>query len=156
IAAKPLSQQPIVQRRVITPQTGPRPVYQAPPSAAGSGGVQRSTAPAGRPQGGVVRGQPIFQRRPMGGGSTAPAGRPQFGRPGDQRGAPDRPGPGRSPGAGPGWGVGPGLPPPAPGKPAGRAGAPPRRPGQLYIQGPKEGPMKGFFPPPRLTVSNEP
>src|SRR5215469_18941644 len=86
IAARPASQQPIVpQRRVITPQTGPRPVYQAPPSAAGAG--KPSTAPA-RPQG-VVRGQPIFQRqRPMPGGTGAPAGRPQFGRPGDQRRGP--------------------------------------------------------------------
>src|SRR5215469_3201594 len=154
IAARPASQQPIVpQRRVITPQTGPRPVYQAPPSAAGAG--KPSTAPA-RPQG-LVRGQPIFQRqRPMPGGTGAPAGRPQFGRPGDQRRGPhptsaSRLGfPGRQ-------GVGPGLPPPpAPGKPTGRAGAPARRPGQRYIQGPKEGPMKGFVPPPRLTVSNEP
>jgi len=57
----------------------------------------------------------------------------------------------------PGGGVGPGLPPPpAPGKPTGRAGAPPRRPGQRYTQGPKEGPMKGFVPPPRLSLSNEP
>src|SRR5215468_10705025 len=154
IAARPASQQPIVpQRRVITPQTGPRPVYQAPPSAAGAG--KPSTAPA-RPQG-VVRGQPIFQRqRPMPGRTGAPAGRPQFGRPGDQRRGPhptsaSRLGfPGRQ-------GVGPGLPPPpAPGKPTGRAGAPARRPGQRYSQGPKEGPMKGFVPPPRLTVSNEP
>src|SRR5262249_38508961 len=155
IAAKPPSQQPIVpQRRVITPQTGPRPVYQAPPSAAGTLG-KHSAAPA-RPQG-VVRGQPIFQRqRPMPGASGAPSGRPQFGRPGDQRRGPhptsaSRLGfPGRQ-------GVGPGLPPPpAPGKPTGRAGAPARRPGQRYTHGPKEGPMKGFVPPPRLTVSNEP
>jgi translation initiation factor IF-2 len=54
-------------------------------------------------------------------------------------------------------GVGPGIPPPTtPGKPSGRAGAPARRPGQRYIQGPKEGPMKGFVPPPRFQVSNEP
>src|SRR5437868_1146745 len=38
-----------------------------------------------------------------------------------------------------------------------RPQAPPRRPGQRYIpRGVKEGPMKGFVPPPRLTVSNEP
>jgi translation initiation factor IF-2 len=43
-----------------------------------------------------------------------------------------------------------------PAKPAGRPGAPSRRPGQRYQQGPKEGPMKGFVPPPRLAVSNEP
>jgi translation initiation factor IF-2 len=43
-----------------------------------------------------------------------------------------------------------------PGKPAGRPGAPARRPGQRYQHGPKEGPMKGFTPPPRLALSNEP
>ena len=164
VAAKPASQQPIVpQRRVITPQTGPRPVYHAPPAAPPRQG-QPSAAPAGRPQGGVVRGQPIFQRqRPMQGGSSAPAGRPQFGRPnvgrpGEQRRGPHPTSAARMgfPGR-PGMGVGPGLPPPpAPGKPAGRAGAPARRPGQRYSQGPKEGPMKGFVPPPRLTLSNEP
>jgi translation initiation factor IF-2 len=157
VAAKPASQQPIVpQRRVITPQTGPRPVYHAPPTAPRS--AQPSAAPAGRPQGGVVRGQPIFQRRPAPGGSGAPAGRPQFGRPGEQRRGPHPTSAARMgfPGR-PGMGVGPGLPPPpAPGKPAGRAGAPARRPGQRYSQGPKEGPMKGFVPPPRLAVSNEP
>ena len=48
-------------------------------------------------------------------------------------------------------------PPPGAGKPAGRAGTPPRRPGQRgYTHGPKEGPMKGFTPPPRLSLSNEP
>jgi translation initiation factor IF-2 len=157
VAAKPPSQQPIVPpRRMITPQTGPRPVYQAPPTA--SRPVGHSTAPA-RPQGGVVRGQPIFQRpRPMQGGTGAPGPRQQFGRPGDQRRGPHPTSAMRSgfP-ARPGMGVGPGLPPPTgPGKPAGRAGAPPRRPGQRYMPGPKEGPMKGFVPPPRFTVSNEP
>src|SRR6266566_1712853 len=54
-------------------------------------------------------------------------------------------------------GVGPGLPPPGPARPGSRPGAPSRRPGQRYIpRGVKEGPMKGFVPPPRLTVSNEP
>ncbi|HEY6352394.1 MAG TPA: translation initiation factor IF-2 [Candidatus Angelobacter sp.] len=168
IAAKPPSQQPIVpQRRVITPQTGPRPVYHAPPPAPPRPGQSQQPSmapsgrpqPGGRPQGGVVRGQPIFQRpRPMQGGSSAPAGRPQFTRPGEQRRGPHPTSAGRMgfPGR-PGMGVGPGLPPPpGAGKPPGRAGAPPRRPGQRYTQGPKEGPMKGFVPPPRLTLSNEP
>jgi translation initiation factor IF-2 len=161
IAAKPPAQQPIVpQRRMITPQTGPRPVYTAPPVAAGSRTGQQSAAPAGRPQGGVVRGQPIFQRqRPMqGGGTSAPGGaRQQYSRPGEQRRGPHPTSAARSgfPPR-PGMGVGPGLPPTTPGKPAGRAGAPPRRPGQRYVQGPKEGPMKGFVPPPRFMISNEP
>src|SRR5215472_5669017 len=165
--AKPPSQQPIVpQRRIITPQTGPRPVYQAPvqerprpvpaPSASSQGATRPMQAgPGGRPQG-VVRGQPIFQRpRPAGPGG--PGSRPPFTRPGDQRrgphptsaartGFPPRPGMG-----------GIGAPPPGlPAKPAGRPGAPGRRPGQRYQTGPKEGPMKGFVPPPRLGLSNEP
>src|SRR5262249_37679541 len=49
-----------------------------------------------------------------------------------------------------------GVPPPPAGRPTGRAGAPPRRPGQPFIPREKEGPMKGFVPPPRIAVSNEP
>src|SRR5258708_1821050 len=123
---KPASQQPIVpRRRMITPQTGPRPVYQAPPqeqpSAASPAGAQGQTGgpmqagAGGRPQG-VVRGQPIFQRpRPTGPGG-APSSRQPYVRPGEQRrgphptstarsGFPPRPGMGR----GMGWPP-PGLP----------------------------------------------
>jgi translation initiation factor IF-2 len=161
---KPASQQPIVpQRRMITPQTGPRPVYQAPleqrqrtapPAASGQGAGQAGAST--RPQG-VVRGQPIFQRpRPQ--GPTAPGSRPQFGRTEPRRGPHPTSAPrtGFPPRPGMGGAVGPGAPPPGTGRPPGRAGAPPRRPGQRYQQGPKEGPMKGFVPPPRLSVSNEP
>jgi translation initiation factor IF-2 len=164
---KPASQQPIVpQRRMITPQTGPRPVYQAPPqerpapsSFAGAQGQATRPVQAGsgaRPQG-VVRGQPIFQRpRPQGPGGAGPGTRPTFTRPGEQRrgphptsaargGFPPRPGMGGAPGA----------PPPGTGRPPGRT-APARRPGQPYIPREKEGTMKGFVPPPRFTASNEP
>ena len=117
--------------------------------------------PGQRPQG-VVRGQPIFQR-PRPGGSSGPGGtpggyRPAYGgRPGEQRRGPH---PTSTPRAGfpprPGMGgVGPGVPPPAPGRPQ-RPGGPARRPGQPFIPREKEGPMKGFVPPPRLAVSNEP
>ena len=117
--------------------------------------------PGGRPQGGVVRGQPIFQRprpggAPSGGGGGGQGARPQFtSRPGEQRRGPHPTSTNRSgyPGR-PGMGVGPGAPSPVPSKPAGRA--PVRRPGQRYVHGPKEGPMKGFVPPPRMSLSNEP
>src|SRR5579859_3081626 len=162
---KPTPGQPIVpQRRMITPQTGPRPVYTAPPPRpAASASPQGSGRPmqggqGQRPQG-LVRGQPIFQRpRPSGPGG-APGSRPPYGggRPGEQRRGPH---PTSTPRAGfpprPGMGgVGPGVPPPAPGRPA-RPGGPARRPGQPYIPREKEGTMKGFVPPPRLAVSNEP
>jgi translation initiation factor IF-2 len=54
-------------------------------------------------------------------------------------------------------GVGPGLPPPGPARPGSRPGGPARRPGQRYVpRGVKEGPMKGYTPPARMVVSNEP
>ena len=141
-------------RRLIVPQTGPRPVYSAPPRPAAS-----TTAPP--PQRTVMpeRGKPIFQRpRPQfpqqgQGGPGGPAtGRPPM-RPGERRGPhPTRSG---APGMRPPFGVGPGLPPPPPTgqRPAGR----PARPGARYVpRGVKEGPMKGFVPPPRLSLSPEP
>ncbi|MGB9257624.1 MAG: translation initiation factor IF-2, partial [Candidatus Korobacteraceae bacterium] len=59
------------------------------------------------------------------------------------------------PGSRPGFAGGPGVgaPPPPTGRPMGR----PARPGQRYVpRGVKEGPMKGFVPPPRLSLSTEP
>ncbi|MGB7944569.1 MAG: translation initiation factor IF-2, partial [Terriglobales bacterium] len=56
-------------------------------------------------------------------------------------------------------GVGPGgtLPPPGPTRPGSRPGGPARRPGQRYVpRGVKEGPMKGYTPPPRMTINTEP
>ncbi|HSK45499.1 MAG TPA: translation initiation factor IF-2, partial [Candidatus Binatia bacterium] len=134
-----------------------RPMQGAP----GTRPMQGQGAPGQRPQG-VVRGQPIFQRpRPSGpGGPSGPPGsRPPYqGRPGEQRRGPHptsspRPG-GYPPRPGMG-GVGPGGPPPPAGRPA-RPGGPTRRPGQPYIPREKEGTMKGFVPPPRLALSNEP
>src|SRR5208282_1004434 len=103
----------------------------------------------GRP----VPGQPIFQRtaRPQAPGSPRPPLRPGERRPMH----PTRVAPaGSRP-----LGVGPGgtLPPPGPTRPGSRPGAPSRRPGQRYVpRGVKEGPMKGYTPPPRMVVSNEP
>jgi translation initiation factor IF-2 len=140
--------------RMIMPQTGPRPVYKAPilpPSAAVPSATSRP-AP-GRP----VPGQPIFQRtaRPPAPGSAAGAPRPPL-RPGERR--PMHPTRVAPAGSRP-LGVGPGgaLPPPGPSRPGARPGGPSRRPGQRYVpRGIKEGPMKGYTPPPRMIVSNEP
>ncbi len=166
-------------RRVVMPQTGPRPIY---------------TAPAGTPPGGIQRGRPIFERpRPGGPGSTGgPGARPGMGGPGagmapgarrpmhPTRSFPAGTGPAGAPGARPGFAPGgarPGFPPrpgfgarpggapgtaPGPGesptgmRPAARPGQ--RRGGQRYEKV-KEGPMKGFQPPPRYggsQLSREP
>ncbi len=148
------------------PQTGPRPVYTAPPTPTAS---QRPAAPetGSAPTGGLQRGRPIFDRRPGGpgqrpGGPGAPGARrpmhptrsqPGGGPPGSARpGFGQRPG---GPGGRPGFGQRPangaaGLVPP-PGE------APrPQRPGQGVRRGrqqypkTKEGPMKGFAPPSRF------
>ena len=187
-ARPPLPGQPPA-RRMIVPQTGPRPVYTAPPPPPPRAPQPPSSVPMGnRP--GPVRGQPIFQRPRPGqsagpggapgasGAPMAPGARPPF-RPGERRPMhPTRSAPtpgGRPPMAGgrPGMGPRPGGPPrpggllgaaagaPPPGaapRPGARAGAPARRPGQRYTgpRGKQEGPMKGFTPPPRLSLSNEP
>src|SRR5579863_9861602 len=135
--------------RTIMPQTGPRPVYKAPirpPAPAAQAGAPARSVP-GRP----VPGQPIFQRpRPA---SPATGPRPPL-RPGERRPMhPTR----QAPAGSRPLGVGPGLPPPGSTRPGSRPGGPSRRPGQRYIpRGVKEGPMKGFVPPPRLSLSNEP
>jgi len=130
-------------RRLIVPQTGPRPVYTAPVRPAAST-PSRQVMPE--------RGKPIFQRPrpgvpPAGGAPRSPM------RPGERRGPhPTRSGP---PGARPGFVSGTGMSPPPPTgqRPMGR----PARPGQRYVpRGVKEGPMKGFVPPPRLSLSSEP
>jgi len=142
------------QRRLIVPQTGPRPVYTAPTPPPTP---PRPMASAGAPaRGGMPeRGKPIFQRpRPGAPMQGAPTGRPPM-RPGERRGPhPTRAG---APGMRPPFGGGPGMAPPPPPtgqRPQGR----PARPGQRYVapRGVKEGPMKGFVPPPRLSLSSEP
>ena len=190
-SARPLTGAPAAPpaRRMIVPQTGPRPVYTAPPPPPPSAPrPQQSPSAMNNRTGLPVRGQPIFQRpRPgqfsapaagaAGVAGVAPGARPPF-RPGERRpmhptrtaptpgGRPmvgGRPGmtprPGGPPRPGGALGSAPGAPPPgATVRPGARAGAPARRPGQRY-QGPRgkqEGPMKGFTPPPRLSLSNEP
>ena len=142
-------------KRVIMPQTGPRPIY---------------TAPAGAAQtlGGMQRGKPIFERpRPQGpGGSGAPYGsrptsgpgmapggvrRPMHptrqhptGAPGSRPGMPGRPGFGAPR---PGVGAAPGMAPPAgaPDRPS--RGHAQRRGGNNRYEKSKEGPMKGMVAP---------
>jgi translation initiation factor IF-2 len=163
---------PPAPRRVVMPQTGPRPVYKAPPVAAAS----TSTTPAHGA--GIQRGKPIFDRRPTG----APGGgyqqrTPGTGGPGQFAGGPRPKHPTRSgfagpggpgaPGGRPGFGARPGFGGPRPGgfgqRPGGpgavpppgeaprpqRAAGRPRRGNQQYPKT-KEGPMKGFVPPPRF------
>src|SRR5271166_3160860 len=133
-------------RRLIVPQTGPRPVYLAPPSATARSGAS-APARGGMPE----RGKPIFQRPRPGAPPQGLTPRTPV-RPGERRGPhPTRTGaPGARPGFGPGAGI---APPPTGQRPAGR----PMRPGQRYVpRGVKEGPMKGFVPPPRLSLSTEP
>jgi translation initiation factor IF-2 len=155
VAAKPVAPTPPAPRMIV-PQTGPRPVYKAPVRPAAPtvqpgvpiGGAMR--AAPGRP----VPGQPIFQRRPpvQGGGPGGPP-RPPL-RPGERR--PMHPTRQAPAGARP-LGVGPALPPPGTTRPGSRPGGPARRPGQRYVpRGVKEGPMKGYTPPARMVVSNEP
>jgi translation initiation factor IF-2 len=140
---------PVPPPRMIMPQTGPRPVYKAPlPPAAAPGAVSRPSP--GRP----VPGQPIFQRtaRPLAPGQSRPPLRPGERRPMH----PTRVAPAgaRPLGVGPGAGA---MPPPGITRPGSRPGGPSRRPGQRYVpRGVKEGPMKGYTPPPRMSISNEP
>ncbi|MGB8260633.1 MAG: translation initiation factor IF-2, partial [Terracidiphilus sp.] len=165
-------------RRVVMPQTGPRPVYKAPvlpPSALGQGAGAQAA-------GGIQRGRPIFDRRPAGApgsfqprtpgapgqfpggprpkhptrsapGGFAPAGGP--GAPGGRPGFPgQRPGFGPRPG---GFGARPGGFAPGGAPPSGEAPRPQRnapakgRGGRQQYPKTKEGPMKGFVPPPRYS-----
>ncbi len=162
-------------RRVIMPQTGPRPIYTAPPPAPGAPARSRPIFERPRPGSSGTTGSapggpgqrpgfvPPGARRPMhptrtfptGGPGSAP-GRPGF-TPGARPGFPARPGfGGPRPGGAPGMLPGPGETPGSP-RPAARPGQ--RRGGQRYEKS-KEGPMKGFTPPPRFggqpQFSNEP
>jgi translation initiation factor IF-2 len=166
-------------RRVIMPQTGPRPIYTAPPGA-NNPGIQRGRPIFERPRPGSPGSGPSYSgppgsrppmapgaRRPMHPTRTFPAGtggpggapgRPGFAPGGAGRpGFPPRPGFGARPGGAPGapGGLAPGESPTGQ-RPAARPGQ--RRGGQRYEKV-KEGPMKGFQPPPRYggsQISREP
>jgi translation initiation factor IF-2 len=156
VPGRPIAQRPQAGPRMIVPQTGPRPVYKAPMRPMQSNINAQGGAPSGRPAPGrpvpgrPIPGQPIFQRPRPG----APIGNRPPMRPGERRPMhPTR----QSPTGSRPMGVGPGLPPPGSTRPGSRPGGPARRPGQRYVpRGVKEGPMKGYVPPPRMVVSNEP
>jgi translation initiation factor IF-2 len=142
-------------RRVIMPQTGPRPTYTAAPGAANA--ARRPIFERPRPQGpGGAPGAPGSRtplapgaRRPMHPTRTFPTGPGGPGGPGGRPGFGQRPGFGARPGFGGRQGVGPGglLPPteaaPAPGRPA--RGAARGRGGQRYVKD-KEVALKGYTP----------
>lgn len=151
--ATPLAGPPA--KRVIMPQTGPRPVYKAPEGAA-------------QTIGGMQRGKPIFERprpqTPGAGGQSfgaRPAGAP--GAPGGARRPmhPTRQHPTGAPGQRPGMGARPGFGGPRPGVPgAAPLTSPPpgasdrparghqqRRGANNRYEKSKEGPMKGMVAP---------
>jgi translation initiation factor IF-2 len=154
-------------RRVVMPQTGPRPVYKAPIVVEPPPSANAGTAAAG----GIQRGKPIFDRRPSGSPGSYPQRTPG-GAPGQFPGGPRPKHPTRTTSsgyAGPGGPSGPGGPgarpgfgAPRPGSPSRSGSAPPTgeapRPQRAPARGrggrpqypkTKEGPMKGFVPPPR-------
>jgi len=165
-------------RRMVMPQTGPRPVYKA------TVVPQAPPAPAA-PGAGIQRGKPIFDRRPAGApggfqrGPGGPGGAPgQFAPGGPRPKHPTRTTPGGfapggapgGPGGRPGFGQRPGFGPrpggfggPRPGGPGGgpppageaprpqRASSRGRGRGQQQYPKTKEGPMKGFVPPSRYS-----
>src|SRR5580704_12686706 len=166
VAAAPAEPAP-APRRVIMPQTGPRPVYSAPAVKPAPPAPAASSGP-----GGIQRGRPIFDRRPAGGPGqrpgmggpggpggpgarrpmhptrSAPGGAPPGARPGFGQ----RPGMGARPGFGqrPGPGGAPGLVPPPGEAPRPQRPGPNARRGRQQYQKTKEGPMKGFAPPSRF------
>ena len=138
--------------RMIMPQTGPRPVYKAPLAAARS--APRRDAASRPAPGRPVPGQPIFQRtaRPQAPGAAASAA--SSGR--TAADASDASCAGGIASAGRRSGSG-NCRLRDQTRPGSRPGGPSRRPGQRYVpRGVKEGPMKGYTPPPRMTISNEP
>jgi translation initiation factor IF-2 len=143
-------------RRLVMPQTGPRPVYKAPPPP--------PVVPGSRASVGIIpRGRPIYDRRASGQpGGYSP--RPGAGATGTFAGGPRPKHPTRTttggyagaggPGARPGFGARPGAPRPGGAAPTGEAPRPARAPsrgrgGRPQYPKVKEGPMKGFVPPPR-------
>ncbi len=181
VETAPAAPVPVAPRRIM-PQTGPRPSYNAPPPVPGAATPQRGrpiferprpggpgSGPGGyqgnRPNPGMSGGpgmapgarRPMHPTRPGFAGGPGGAPRPGFtpGAPGSRPGYPPRPGFGARPGGAPGA---PGaMPGPGEGmRPAARPGQ--RRGGQRYEKV-KEGPMKGFQPPPRYggqQMSREP
>ncbi|MGA3160236.1 MAG: translation initiation factor IF-2 [Terracidiphilus sp.] len=169
-------------RRMVMPQTGPRPVYTAPPVA-----DLPPSAGIGTAAGGIQRGRPIFDRNRPAAGTGGHAQRTSGGAPGTGQfpGGPRPKHPTRTtsggyagtgapgaPGSRPPYGARPGFGPPRAGGPARPGSAPPTgeaprpqrapsrgRGGRPQYPKTKEGPMKGFVPPPRyagVQIGGEP
>jgi translation initiation factor IF-2 len=144
-------------KRVIMPQTGPRPIYTAPAGAAQTlGGMQRGKPifERPRPQGpGGTGGAPYGSRPSSGPGAVGPGGvrRPMHptrqhptGAPGARPGMPGRLGFGAPR---PGMGAAPGMAPPAGAGDRPARGPAKRRGGNNRYEKSKEGPMKGMVAP---------
>ncbi|MGC2298465.1 MAG: translation initiation factor IF-2, partial [Acidobacteriaceae bacterium] len=143
-------------KRVIMPQTGPRPIYTAPAGAAQTlGGMQRGKPifERPRPQGPGGTGGAPYGSRPATGPGVGPGGvrRPMHptrqhptGAPGSRPGMPGRPGFGAPR---PGIGVAPGMAPPAGAGDRPSRGHAQRRGGNNRYEKSKEGPMKGMVAP---------
>ncbi|HET9101205.1 MAG TPA: translation initiation factor IF-2 [Acidobacteriaceae bacterium] len=143
-------------KRVIMPQTGPRPIYTAPAGAAQTlGGMQRGKPifERPRPQGSGGPGGAPYGSRPASGPGMGPGGvrRPMHptrqhptGAPGARPGMPGRPGFGAPR---PGMGAAPGMAPPAGAGDRPSRGHAQRRGGNNRYEKSKEGPMKGMVAP---------
>ncbi len=177
-AVTPPGPPPPPLRRMIMPQTGPRPVYTAPPPSVAPTPVAVTPSAAapqhpGQHPGVIQRGRPIFDRARPGGGPGFGPRPPQGGPPGVRRpmhptriqptggpGAPGgRPGFGARPGFGgarPGMGGAGALMPPPGEAPRPQRPGPQQRRGRQQYPRTKEGPMKGFAPPPRFSAAQIP
>ena len=151
-------------KRVIMPQTGPRPIYTAPAGAAQTlGGMQRGKPifERPRPQGSGGPGGAPYGSRPASGPAMGPGGvrRPMHptrqhptGAPGSRPGMPGRPGFGAPR---PGIGAAPGIAPPPGTSDRPSRGHAQRRGGNNRYEKSKEGPMKGMVAP-RLGAAQVP
>src|SRR5258708_5326958 len=155
-AARPAAPAAAEKPAVAPPAAVSRPTTVAPPvtKPAAPPAATASASPATPAVSVRPAATPSSVTSPAAATPARPAAPPPPLRPGERR--PMHPTRSAPAGARP-LGVGPALPPPGTTRPGSRPGGPARRPGQRYVpRGVKEGPMKGYTPPPRMVVSNEP